>query len=494
VKSIPAIFLSCVLGILPGAIALSEPAPQAGAHRRMTEEQAIADLSKHLDELAAGDEFSGVVLIAKDGKLLFEHAYGYANHAFRVPNKTDTKFNLGSMGKMFTAVSILQLAQAGKLSLDDKLIKLVPDYPDQDIAGKITIYQLLTHTSGMGDMFNEKYRETPKDKLDTIQAHLPLFSGKPLLFEPGTKWSYSNAGFIVLGLVIERVTGESYYAYVREHVFKAAGMVNTDNYKPHDDVPNLALGYTAAQMPGGQRSAMNFPGGLPSSEGRITNSDFLQPGASAGGGYSTVEDLWRFSQALQAHRLLDKEYTDLDMTGKVGTGRGTAKYAFGMGEDFINGVRIVGHSGGGPGINSILDMYPDLGVTVVVMTNLDNAVALANERIRAWLTGQEVPRATRLSPEALQTFAGKYVMASADGAPSLGEGAPSPAPMEISADREGLWLASGSKHRLLPLSAMEFFDDNMPSMRFTFARDDRGRITGFTMPGPGGKPVQLTRQ
>jgi CubicO group peptidase (beta-lactamase class C family) len=244
-KSSLSIALSCVLGVLAGSVAFAEFASQAGADYRMTDARAIADLSKHLDELAAQDEFSGTVLIAKNGKLLFAHAYGYANHAFKVPNKLDTKFNLGSMGKMFTAVSILQLAQAGKLSLDDKLIKLVPDYPDKDIASKITIYQLLTHTSGLGDMFNEQYQDTPKDKFDTIQAHLPLFTGKPLLFEPGTKWSYSNAGFIVLGLVIERVSGQSYYEYVREHVFKPAGMTSTDNYKPHDDVPNLAIGGSA---------------------------------------------------------------------------------------------------------------------------------------------------------------------------------------------------------------------------------------------------------
>jgi CubicO group peptidase (beta-lactamase class C family) len=445
----------------------------------MTDAQIIADLRARLERAVAEDRFSGAVLVAKNGKILFEHAYGFADHAFNVPNKVDTKFNLGSMGKMFTAVSILQLAEQGKLSLNDTLIKVVEDYPDRDIASKITIHQLLTHTSGLGDMFNEKFRDTPKDTFTTIPAHLPLFTGKPLLFDPGTKWSYSNAGFIVLGLVIERVSGESYYDYVREHIFKPAGMINTDNYKIDADVPNLALGYTT----GGPAAAPGTP--------RRTNIYFLQRGASAGGGYSTVEDLLRFAGALEGHKLLNKEYTDLDMIGKVATGRGDVKYAYGMEEQFLNGVRIVGHGGGGPGINSNLDMYPDLGYTVAVMSNYDGAAQLLNERLRLELTGQELPQAVHLSPEVLKTFAGKYQPVSPPNAPS-GMGMP---PMEITIDQEGLWINTGmgGKHRFLPLSPMEFYDEDSPGARLTFINDEKGQITSLTLTGVGPRPVKATK-
>jgi len=479
---------ACLLWMLYAAV--------AGA-ASLSDAQLVTALRAHLEQLSAQDAFSGSVLVAKNGKVLFEHAYGLADHAFNAPNKVDTKFNLGSMGKMFTAVAILQLAEQGKLSLNDTLLKLAPDYPDKDIAGKITVYQLLTHTSGLGEMFNEKFFDTPKDRFTTIEAHLPLFTGKPLLFEPGAKWSYSNAGFIVLGLVIERVSGQSYYDYVREHIFKPSGMLNTDNFKPHDDVPNLAVGYTAA--PGQSRRAINFPGAL-SSGPRITNSDFLQPGASAGGGYSTVEDLFRFAQALQGHKLLSKELTDQDMTGQVPTGRGTAKYAFGMAEDFINGVRVVGHGGGGPGINSNLDMYPDTGYVVAVMSNYDGAADLLKDRIRLWLTGQSVPQPIRLSADALRVFAGKYVLqAPSSGTPGMpgaqaAAAVPSEVPVEITADDQGLWLTTGARHRLLPLSAREFFDDNAPFLRFTFLADEQGRIEGFSFPGPGGVPVKGTRE
>jgi CubicO group peptidase (beta-lactamase class C family) len=387
-------------------------------------------------------------------------------------------------------VSILQLVQQGKLSVDDRLITVLPDYPDKDIANKVTIYQLLTHTSGFGNYFRSKlYQNTPKDRFDTLAAHLPLFVGEPLLFEPATRWSYSNSGFIVLGLVIEKLSGETYNDYVRKHVFPPAGMTSTDNYQPHDDVPNFAIGYTTppkAAEPG--RRALDFPGGLPPAAPRITNVDFLEPSVSAGGGYSTVEDMLRFSRALQGCKLLDKVRTDLIMTGKVATPR-AGKYGFGMGEEFVDGVRIVGHNGGGAGIHSNLDMYPDLGYTAVVLTNLDGAYPLANERIRMWLTGQEFPRAIHLPSGALQAFVGTYAVAFPG---ASGEG-PS---MQIVAGREELWLTSGDRHRLVPLSATEFFDDNAPSARFAFSKTETGEIVGFTMTNKASTrpPLSATRK
>src|SRR5579872_4077874 len=296
--------------------AISQSSAAEAPVGRMSDAQIVAALRARLEQLSAEDAFSGAVLLSKNGRVLFEKAYGYANHAFKAANRVDTKFNLGSLGKMFTGVAILQLAQQGKLSLDDTVLKLVPDYPVKQIAGKITVRELLTHTSGLGSFFNEKFFDTNMGRFDTIESHLPLFTGKPLLFEPGTQWSYSNAGFIVLGLVIERVSGESYYDYVREHFFKPAGMSNTDNYEPDQDVANLAVGYVEIQpepKPGESRR-LNFPGALPFGGPRKTNATVVPRGSSAGGGYSTVEDLMHFAEALQGHKLLDTEHTDLDMT------------------------------------------------------------------------------------------------------------------------------------------------------------------------------------
>ena len=183
------------------APSLAEPADQ----------QIVRDLREVLHKLVAEDRFSGALLLAEKGAILFEHAYGYADHAFDTKNNIDTKFNMGSMGKMFTGVAVLQLAQAGKLSLDDRLIKDLPTYPNNAVATSVTIRQLLTHTSGLGDFFGPEFAGANMSRFESLESLLPLFVDKPLLFKPGSRWSYSNAGYIVLGLLIQQVAGESYY-------------------------------------------------------------------------------------------------------------------------------------------------------------------------------------------------------------------------------------------------------------------------------------------
>jgi CubicO group peptidase (beta-lactamase class C family) len=430
-----------------------------------------------MSRLADNDDFSGTVLLAKDDKVLFKKAYGFANRAFNARNDIDTKLNLGSMGKMFTGVAILQLAQQGKLSLNDTVLKLVPDYPDKDLAAKITVHQLLTHTSGLGNFFNDEFERSSRAKYRTTAAHLPLFTGKPLRFEPGTSFYYSNAGFIVLGLIIEKVSGQSYYDYVREHIFKPTGMLDTDNYNSDDDVPNLALGYT---MMGEDRGPPP-----PKSEGWKRRSNILMHvvrGSSSGGGYSTVEDLLRFSRALQGHRLLNQEYTDLDMTGKVAMDRGGGRYAYGMVESKVDGVRIVGHTGGFPGIAGALEMYPDLGYTVAVLSNYDEGVRPVMRRLRYTLTGNQMPRSIRLSAQSLRAYAGKY------------DPSPDQPPIEIAAGKDSLSVStSRGTSQYLPLSAEEFFSEDNPRLRLEFQKDDKGAIAGITLTGTEPNPIQATR-
>ena len=465
----------CLFCWLSTVAAPAQSAPQVEPLHRLTDAQIIQDLGKNVDRLAAQDKFSGAVLVAKGDKILFEHAYGYADHAFNVSNKLDTKFNLGSMGKMFTGVAVLQLAQQRKLSLDDKLIKDLPDYPNKDIANQISIRQLLTHTSGLGDFFGPEFIGSSMAKFNTLESLLPLFVNKPLQFEPGSKWSYSNAGFIVLGLVIQHVSRETYYDYVRTHIFEPAGMSNTDNLPWDADVPDRAVGYTMADSPGAPRKSNIF---------------VLQRGGSAGGGYSTVEDLLKFAEALQEGKLLDKTYTDMDMTGQVATSRPGAKYGYGMEESFVNGVRIVGHGGGGPGINSNLDMYPGLGYTVAIMSNYDNGMFLVNQRLQMELTGESLPKAVQLSPDVLKSLVGTYSPAVAAGQRMT------PPPLLITADDKGLWLQfMGPKRRFVPASAETFFDPDLPRAHLNFARDEKGQITDLTATGLGSPaPIKATKE
>jgi CubicO group peptidase (beta-lactamase class C family) len=335
------------------------------AQRQQQQQQAgeaarLKEIETLLDRASAADTFSGAVLVARGGTPVFKKAYGMANQEQRAANRVDTKFNLGSMNKMFTAVAVAQLAERGKLSFDDPLIKHLPDYPDKEVAAKVTVHQLLTHTSGLGNYMTPAWMEN-RANIKTAADLLPYFAREPLKFAPGAGWRYSNAGFVVLGLIVEQLSGQSYYDYVREHVFKPAGMRDTDSYENTREMANKAVGYTRAGAGGGPPR--------PEAPRRPNTSLLPFRGSPAGGGYSTLDDLLKFDRALRSHKLLGRKYTDLLTTGKVDAPLG--KYAYGFGDNRVNGKRYVGHNGGGPGIAAQFDSYTDTGYTLVVLANYD---------------------------------------------------------------------------------------------------------------------------
>lgn len=345
----------------PDVIATREidqaPPPPEARPKREASGALAQDVEKLIDRLAAADRFSGVVLIAKDGQPLFQKAWGYADRDQKIPNHLDTRFRLGSMNKMVTSVALAQLVQQGKLKYTDTVAQVLPDYPDQDIAAKITVHQLLTHTSGLGDFFGEEF-DKKKDTLHGLKDYLVLFAGKPLQFEPGKEFRYSNAGMIVAGLIVEKLSGQSYYDYVREHIYKPAGMNGSDTFDKTKPQANQSIGY------------MRGPDGAWKS-----NFDSLPlMGSSAGGGDSTAPDLLRFDQALRNHKLLNADLTTTITTGKIAT-EDEEKYAYGFEERLVDGKRVVGHGGGAPGMNANLDMYWDSGYTVIVLCNLDPPIA-----------------------------------------------------------------------------------------------------------------------
>lgn len=313
----------------------------------------IPSIDKALADLSAKDQFSGVVLLAKDGKPIYQKAFGLASKRYGVPNQIDTKFNIGSICKTFTAVAIQQLAAAGKLSLDDKIDRYLPDFP-ADKASKITIRQLLDHRSGLGDFFNQKFIDIAKDKLLNNNDYIALFRDEPLQFEPGTNQRYSNAGYSLLGAIIEKVSGQGYYDYIREHVTIPAGMSDTDSYASDLDVPNLATGYTH-HFNGEEQD---------STEWRNT---WLMNGkrpSAAGGGYSTAPDLLKFGLALQTHKLPMPEEEE----GKSAQ------------------IPDFGYAGGSPGDNSLIETYGRGGYILVVLSNYDPPSAESvGHKIMGWL-------------------------------------------------------------------------------------------------------------
>src|ERR1043165_9616650 len=320
---------------------------------------AAAALQAYLDSLAADNKLSGVVLVAKDGKPIASKAAGVADKESGAAINLNTKFNLGSLNKMFTAVAIAQLAQAGRLSFDDPVGKHLPDYPNKEAAEKVTIHHLLTHTSGMGSYWGEKFA-AQRDKLLTVAAYLPLFASEPLSFPPGEKFQYSNSGFMLLGAIVEKVSGQDYYTYVQEHIFKPAGMNDTGFYEPGKEIANLAIGYTKMS-----------PDGQPGTEVRDNTNLREIRGGPAGGGFSTAPDLVKFHQALFSYTLLHKLHTKLAPTGEMDGPRGMGKYAYGFGDNNAGDKHSVGHNGGAPGIAANFEMFPESGYTAVTLMNSD---------------------------------------------------------------------------------------------------------------------------
>lgn len=363
-----------------------DPAIEQRSHfpkSKMSESEAVAVIGQQAQFRASIDHFSGVVLVAKGERIIFNRAYGMAEQSFNVPNNLTTKFHLGSMDKMFTGVAVAQLVQAGTLSYQDTLAKILPDFPDRQRAEKITIHQLLTHTAGTGDFISNPEFRAHRERFRNTADYLPLIANEPLLFEPGSRWSYSNSGYLIVGLVIEKLSGESYFDYVRDHIFTVAGMNDTGYYELNEVVPNRAIGYL--------RDAAEDPFGM---NPRRSNVMFLGlKGNSAGGGYSTAPDLFRFAQALRRHKLINAELTELVTSGKVemaGAPR-PAKYGYGFAARTIRGKEVRGMSGGGAssGVNSSLAMFWDGSYTVIVVGNYDAPAAeILNNQICEFLALQ----------------------------------------------------------------------------------------------------------
>lgn len=348
----------------------ARPPQELAEKGKLNEEQLVSELGAFVDRLANSDTFSGAVLLAKNGRVLYSKAHGLASKNYNVANKTDTKFNLGSMNKMFTGVAITQLAEKGMLSFDDPLSKhLSTDWLPREVADKIKIEHLLTHTSGLGSYFTPKFMNASRALYRNVDDYKPLVSDERPVFEPGTDWAYSNTGMLLLGAVIESVTGQSYHDYIREKITGPAGMINTDCYELDRVVPNLAVGYSRKSGPEGK--------------GYYENNVFKHVirGGPAGGGYSTVEDLLRFDQALRANKLVSEKSRERMWSPKPQS----PDYGYGFGLRGTPGNRTVGHTGGFPGINSALEIHLDTGFTVAAMSNYDRGAMPIVDKINELL-------------------------------------------------------------------------------------------------------------
>ena len=299
-----------------------EPPDWRSVERAGSEEAMAERISGLAEQLAGTGAFRGVVRVARGDQVILHRGYGIA---------ADSSFELASVSKMFTTVATLQLMEQGKLSIDATIGAVLPDYPPGPSATQVTMHHLLTMSSGIPDLFQSPRYRGRQDQFRTLRDHWPLFAESPLEFPPGIRWSYSNSNFMILGSVIEQLSGESFADYLRNHVLDRAGMSRTT------------------------------------------------VGSPAGGGRSTAQDMAAFGRAFLGGRLVGPEMVARATAGYIATEYG-GRDGFGLETRDWNGVRIVGHGGAYPGVSNQVDFFPAQGYSVVVLSNVSRsgAQALAN--------------------------------------------------------------------------------------------------------------------
>lgn len=326
------------------------PTPPDLKPARLDAQAALDDVAAFADAASTKDAFAGALLIAQGDQVLLQGAWGLADRATGARNMLDTRFRLGSMNKMLTSVAILQLAQAGKVSLDGTLGDYLTAYPNADMR-RATVRQLLSHRAGAGDIFGPEF-DRERDRLRTHADYLALFGTRAPAHPPGSRHDYANYGFVLLGAIIEAVSGQDYYAYVEEHILIPAGMHDTGSLPESDDMPRRARAYMRTR--GQWRDAAHT---LP------------WRGTAAGGGYSTVGDLLRFARALQGGRLVDPTLL------AIATRPDDAGYGLGFTADELEGLPWYGHGGGAAGMNTEFRVFPTLDRVVISLANVDPPVA-----------------------------------------------------------------------------------------------------------------------
>jgi CubicO group peptidase (beta-lactamase class C family) len=305
-----------------------------------------------LTKLAEQDLFSGSVLVAKDGEVLISKGYGMANIELEAPNTPQTKFRIGSITKQFTAMAILQLQQEGKLNVNDPICQYIEDCPEA--WEPVTIRQLLTHTSGIYNFTNASSYPDFKMQHASPAEIIEQFRDLPLDFPPGETWSYSNSGYILLGYIIEDISGQSYAGFLKDNIFEPLQMADTGYDNNGDVIKNRASGYSSKR----------------------TNADYIDMSVvhAAGGLYSTVEDLFLWDQALYTDTLIPTPLREEMFTPLVQIPDTEVSYGYGWLIDTQLNHKRISHSGGIEGFVTEIDRYPNDEVVIIVLSNLERAL------------------------------------------------------------------------------------------------------------------------
>src|SRR5437764_860742 len=424
--------------------------------------QDTARMEQVINSYVAPKRFMGSVLVAQQGKVLISKGYGSANVEWEIPNSPTTKFRLGSITKQFTAASILLLEEQGKLKLDDPVKKHMSDAPAA--WDKVTIFHLLTHTSGIPSFTSfSDYREKEAQAM-TPKKLVERFRDKPLDFQPGEKWDYSNSGYVLLGYLLEKISGQTYKEFIQENIFKPLGM-NDSGYDSNSAIiPHRASGYTPT--PNGPVNAGYIDMSIPFSAGAL---------------YSTTADLWRWEQGLFGGKVL----TPASL--KKMTTPFKNDYAYGLAVRTAHGYTVIEHGGGIEGFNTQLAYDPDRKLAVIVLGNLNGGAPgeIAGE-LMSLLHGERVVlpserKEMTVSTDVLRQYVGTYQLA-----PTF----------SIVITLEGNRLMSQATNQpalpLFPESETSFFLKAVDA-QIEFTKNDKGEVTSLTLRQGGNEMKALKR-
>ena len=410
------------------------------------------DIAERMDKLVHpyvdAQVFMGTVLVAKHGKVLFSKSYGYADLEWNIPNSSTTRFNIASMTKQFTAAAILLLEDRGKLRTDDPVKKYLPDAPVS--WAKITVYNLLTHTSGISE-------DSAHD--DVGPPHKLTFSDKPLNFQPGEEWGYVNMGYLILGYLIEKISGQTYADFLQENIFRPLGMNDSGISSYVTVIPRRASGY----WPG--------PNGIENAE-----RPNLKIGFSAGGLYSTTQDLLRWEEGLFGGKLL----TPAALRKMTTPFRND--YACGLFAKRVNGHLMIEHNGNNIGFNSDMAYYPEEGLAVIVLTNLNGTVmGKIATALAAIVHGEPVTispplKEISLPKEVLASYAGTYQFAD------------STVDMKVEGSHLVGNFDDGSRIVFFAESETKFFDKTW-GIEMEFSKNDKGEVASVTQRQDGNEEL-----
>ena len=404
-----------------------------------------------LSTYAKLNKFNGSALVAKNGVILLNKGYGYRDAASKTPNDEQTIFQLGSITKQFTSAVILKLQEEKKLSVSDKLSKYFPGYPKGD---SITIRQLLTHTSGVFNYTNDgEFMKNEMTKPATREKMLALFKDKPLDFSPGTKWNYSNSGYLLLGYIIEDLTKKTYQQAVRKYIFTPLQMIHS--------------GFDFTDLKSSKKATGYF--NLDEKESTVAPIVDSSVSFSAGAIYSTTGDLYVWHEALQKNMILSKEQQEMAYTPVKNN------YGYGWGVDSIDGKRRVSHGGGIPGFVTNISRVPQDDICIILLSNASNPTLQdITGNIYAVLYGKayEIPKektSVTLPLEKLKEYEGEY---------------------EINKDlhviisvKDGELIAAptGQPTSVLLAEREDFFFLRSPDIQIDFTRDDKKIVNGFML-------------